>query len=425
VERALRESEELLERKVDERTTELAAANRQLLRQIEEREQVEATLRQMQRLEAVGQLTSGVAHDFNNLLTVILGSMDFLDRDLAEDKHRRRLALAREAAERGAKLTSQLLAFSRRQRLDPKPLDLNGTVSGMRDLLQSTLGGAVQLDFHLDEELWPALVDPTQIELVILNLAINARDAMAVGGRIAIQTRNARLRRSPRRPEEPEPGEYAVIAVRDTGAGMAPEVIEKAFEPFFTTKPVGKGSGLGLAQVYGFAKQSGGGVVIESKVGEGTTVEVYLPRTRTAADASPVRRRDADIGRRERLILLVDDDPAVREIEADCLQHAGYRVLEAASGGRALEIIRARADIEAVVMDFAMPGMNGVELSKQITAQRPGLPILFVTGFGNLDLLGQVGEERVVQKPFRAEDLVWKIENLFRSPSYRISESVT
>jgi signal transduction histidine kinase len=424
VERALRESEELLERKVDERTAELAAANRQLLHQIEEREQVEATLRQMQRLEAVGQLTSGVAHDFNNLLTVVLGSMDFLQRDLTDERHRRRLSLAREAAERGAKLTSQLLAFSRRQRLEPKSLDLNETVAGMRELLQSTLGGAVELEFDLHDALWPALVDPTQIELVILNLAINSRDAMEVGGQISVQTRNARLRRTPRRPEEPDPGEYVVIAVRDTGTGMPAEVVEKAFEPFFTTKAVGKGSGLGLAQVYGFAKQSGGGVVIDSKVGEGTTVEVYLPRTRSIAEPSAGGPSDVAFRRQERLILLVDDDPAVRAIEADYLQHAGYQVVEAASGGRALEIIRERPDIEAVVMDFAMPGMNGVELSRQITAQRPSVPILFVTGYGNLDLLGQVGEDRIVQKPFRAEDMVGKLERLFGAHPHRVPEIV-
>jgi signal transduction histidine kinase/DNA-binding response OmpR family regulator len=412
IERALREGEELLERKVEERTSELAAANRQLLHQMEEREQVEAMLRQMQRLEAIGQLTAGVAHDFNNLLTVVLGSLHFLDRDITDERHRRRLALAREAAERGAKLTGQLLAFSRKQRLEPKPLDLNETLSGMQGLLHSTLGGAVQLEFDIGQPLWPALVDPTQIELVILNLAINARDAMSVGGRISIRTRNARVNHTPRRPEEPEPGDYVVIAVQDTGTGMPPEVIDKAFEPFFTTKSVGKGSGLGLAQVYGFAKQSGGGVVINSKVNEGTTVEVYLPRTRDPTVSASRVPEAGDPRRREGRVLLVDDDPAVRETEADCLRQAGYEVVEAASGGRALEIVQARADLDAIVVDFAMPGMNGVELSHQIDLYHPNLPVLFVTGYGDLDLLKEVGEERIVQKPFRTEDLVRRLEDL-------------
>jgi signal transduction histidine kinase/DNA-binding response OmpR family regulator len=414
IERALRESEELLERKVEERTAELAAANRQLLRQIEEREQVEAMLRQMQRLEAIGQLTAGVAHDFNNLLTVVLGSLHFLDRDITDERHRRRLLLAREAAERGAKLTSQLLAFSRKQRLEPKALNLNETLSGMQGLLQSTLGGAVQLEFDIHQPLWPALVDPTQIELVILNLAINARDAMTVGGRISISTRNARVDHAPRRPEEPDAGEYVVIAVQDTGTGMSPEVIDKAFEPFFTTKTVGKGSGLGLAQVYGFAKQSGGGVAIKSKVGEGTTVEVYLPRTHDAAMSAGRGVDGADQECHEGRILLVDDDPAVRETEAECLRQAGYEVVEAASGGGALEVIQTRADLDAIVVDFAMPGMNGVELSRQIELHRPNIPVLFVTGYGDLDLLREVGEERIVQKPFRSEDLVGKLESLIR-----------
>jgi signal transduction histidine kinase/DNA-binding response OmpR family regulator len=413
-EAALRESEELLERKVDERTGELAAANRELLAQIEERERVEATLRQMQRLEAVGQLTSGVAHDFNNLLTVVLGSIEFLERDPLSDLQRRRLALAREAGERGAKLTAQLLAFSRRQRLEPKAVNLNETVEAMRELLQSTLGGAVHLDIDLGEDLWSALVDPTQIELVILNLAINARDAMTVGGTIRIETRNLALARAPRRPEEPDPGEYVVIAVRDDGAGMSPEVARKAFEPFFTTKPVGKGSGLGLAQVYGFAKQSGGGVALATAPGEGTCVEVYLPRTDGAGRREAGRERRAAPTFARGLVLLVDDDPAVREIEADCLRAAGFEVLEAGSAGAALELVGQRADIEAAVVDFAMPGMNGAEAARQLRARRPDLPVLFVTGYGDLDQLAHVGEDRIVQKPFRPEELTAKVEHLLR-----------
>ncbi|HWE48134.1 MAG TPA: response regulator [Caulobacteraceae bacterium] len=412
-EQALRESEEQLERKVTERTSELAAANRQLVRQIEERERVEATLRQMQRLEAVGQLTSGVAHDFNNLLTVVIGSLDFMQRDATDATNKRRISLAREAAERGAKLTAQLLAFSRRQRLEPKALNLNDTVTGMQDLLQSTLGGAAKLRVVLEPDLWSALVDPTQIELVILNLAINARDALPVGGDLTIETHNETIERRSTRPEDADVGDYVVIAVRDNGAGMAPEIAERAFEPFFTTKPVGKGSGLGLAQVFGFAKQSGGGVSLQTAPGQGTTVKVYLPRAMSAAEARQAPRSATAAKPLHRLMLLVDDDAAVREVEAETLRAAGYGVIETGSGGAAIEQVRDRKDIDAVVMDFAMPGMNGAEVAREIAAIRPDLPVLFVSGFGDLALLGEVGEQRIVQKPFKPEELTAKIEALF------------
>ena len=247
-----------LEVRVQDRTAELAAANRQLMAQIEERERVESTLRQMQRLEAVGQLTSGVAHDFNNLLTVVLGNIGFIERALdnagIDGKTTQRLTYMRAAAERGAKLTDQLLSFSRRQRLEPKVLDLNGTIAGMRDLLQSTIGGSVSIETDLSSRLWPALVDPTQLDIAVLNLAINARDAMEIGGTLKVTTANVRLG-APRAAEEPAAGEYVSIGVSDTGAGMSPEVRTKVFEPFFTTKEIGKGSGLGLSQVLGFAKQ--------------------------------------------------------------------------------------------------------------------------------------------------------------------------
>ncbi len=257
---------EELESRVAERTTELATTNHRLLDQIREREGVKSTLRQMQRLEAVGQLTSGVAHDFNNLLTVVLGNIGFVEKDIAaaglDGKIAQRLGYMRSAAERGAKLTDQLLSFSRRQRLEPRPLDLNETVVGMRDLLQSTMGGTTQIETRLQRGLWSAMVDPTQLELAVLNLAINARDAMQVGGSLTVETKNATLG-PPLSPEEPPAGEYVGVGVNDTGSGMTEEVRAKVFEPFFTTKEIGKGSGLGLSQVLGFAKQSGGGVRIE------------------------------------------------------------------------------------------------------------------------------------------------------------------
>ncbi len=269
----------------------LAEANRELRAQIQERERVEATLQQMQRLEAVGQLTAGVAHDFNNLLTVILTSASFLQSDLEQgapaERSLRRLQYIRESGERGATLTSQLLAFARRQQLTPAAIDLNDTLVSLLSLLKSTLGGSVSIETDTQANIWHALVDPTQIEMIILNLAINARDAMGDSGRLTLGTRNVVISEPALRAEDPSPGEYVVLSVTDTGTGMSEEVLSKAFEPFFTTKEVGKGSGLGLAQVFGFAKQSGGGACIESREGIGTTVKVFLPRTAAPQQVEP------------------------------------------------------------------------------------------------------------------------------------------
>ncbi|HYZ23775.1 MAG TPA: response regulator [Rhodopila sp.] len=402
---------------------EIAAANRQLVRQIEEREKVETTLRQMQRLEAVGQLTSGVAHDFNNLLTVVLGNVAFLQREMAaagaDPRLRRRLDQMGRAAERGAKLTAQLLAFSRRQRLEPKPVNLNDTVTGMRELLQSTMGGSVVIATQLEPTLWLALVDPTQIELIILNLAINARDAMQVGGDLIVSTANTTLTSPPSRPEEPPQGDYVVLSVADTGTGMSEEVLQRAFEPFFTTKEIGKGSGLGLAQVFGFAKQSGGGVRIETELGRGTTVSVFLPRAQAAGHARRERLAEPAAANSNRpsngtLILLVDDDGAVREITAKMLRDLGYDVVEAGSGGAALDLLAREPRIAMSVLDFAMPGMSGAEVAHEVHKQRPGLPVLFITGYADLAALKGVGEDHIVQKPFREADLATKVGRTLR-----------
>jgi signal transduction histidine kinase len=403
---------EELESRVQERTAELAAANRQLLAQIEERERVETTLRQMQRLEAVGQLTSGVAHDFNNLLTVVLGNIGFLEKGLAaaqiDGKLSQRLGYMRTAAERGAKLTDQLLSFSRRQRLEPKALDLNETVAGMRDLLQSTMGGSIRIDTKLTPGLWPALVDPTQIELAVLNLAINARDAMQIGGSFTVKTANVTLG-APFFPEEPPAGEYVEICVADSGTGMSDEVRAKAFEPFFTTKEIGKGSGLGLSQVLGFAKQSGGGVRIESRPGQGTSIHIYVPR----ADPQAVPRGAGAPARRAEhvsaTILLVDDDSAVREITAAMLRDLGHVVLEAGSGGGALDLLERAPKVDLILIDFAMPGMSGAEVARRVQAKRPALPILFITGFADRTALAGVSEAQIVGKPFLDDELAEKV----------------
>jgi signal transduction histidine kinase len=403
---------EELESRVQERTAELAAANRQLLAQIEERERVETTLRQMQRLEAVGQLTSGVAHDFNNLLTVVLGNIGFLEKGLAaaqiDGKLSQRLGYMRTAAERGAKLTDQLLSFSRRQRLEPKALDLNETVAGMRDLLQSTMGGSIRIDTKLTPGLWPALVDPTQIELAVLNLAINARDAMQIGGSFTVKTANVTLG-APFFPEEPPAGEYVEICVADSGTGMSDEVRAKAFEPFFTTKEIGKGSGLGLSQVLGFAKQSGGGVRIESRPGQGTSIHIYVPR----ADPQAVPRGAGAPARRAEhvsaTILLVDDDSAVREITAAMLRDLGHVVLEAGSGGGALDLLERAPKVDLILIDFAMPGMSGAEVARRVQAKLPALPILFITGFADRTALAGVSEAQIVGKPFLDDELAEKV----------------
>ena len=402
-----------LEARVSERTGELEAANRQLVAQIAERERVESTLHQMQRLEAVGQLTSGVAHDFNNLLTVVLGNIGYLEKGFsgsADSKLLQRLSHMRLAAERGAKLTSQLLAFSRRQNLEPKSVDLNSVLTNMRDLLESSLGGSVQINTTFQDDLWQAFVDPTQIELLVLNLAINARDASPVGGSITLETSNATVG-VPRNPEEPPAGDFVVISVSDSGTGMTKEVRAKAFEPFFTTKEVGKGSGLGLSQVLGFAKQSGGGMRVDTGLGKGTNVKVYLPRSTTRGDArvitqllngSPKHQQDA-------VILLVDDDDAVRDVTASMLREIGYEVLEVGSGGAALDLLQSEPKIDLAILDFAMPGMNGVEVARQVRARSPSLPVLFVTGYADMTSLNGLDNVRVLRKPFLESDLAHEV----------------
>ncbi|AWN38704.1 hybrid sensor histidine kinase/response regulator [Methylobacterium radiodurans] len=416
-EAALQALNRTLEARVAERTRELAEANAALEAQIAERERIEEALRLAQRLEAVGQLTSGVAHDFNNLLTVIAGNIEFLERAVSDERSRRRLDMMRGAAARGANLTAQLLAFSRRQRLEPTPVSLNRTVASMRDLLTSSIGGAVRIETALHDGLWPALVDATQVELVILNLAINARDAMAVGGRLTIETANMTVRAGPTRPEHPQPGEYVMVSVSDTGTGMTPEVLARVFEPFFTTKAVGKGSGLGLAQVYGFVKQSGGGLRIDTVPGEGTSIKVYLPRAEAEGAAAPVADAAVDCARAQPpgarpALLVVDDDAGVREVTVTRLVEAGYAVREAASGLQALAALEADPCVDLVVIDFAMPGMNGAEAAIELRKRWPQIPVLFVTGYADTAALAQagaVGVEGIVQKPYRDGELERKV----------------
>ena len=411
----IRRGEALLERRVEERTAELNAANLQLASQITEREKAEAALRQAQRLEAVGQLTSGIAHDFNNLLTVVIGNVEQLQKRIDDPAIQKRLSMMGEASRRGAQLTAQMLAFSRRQKLEPRAVDLNDTVRNMRDLLQSTIGGSVQIiEPDLAEGLWAAMIDPTQIELVILNLAINARDAMNVGGTLKIATANVTLPAS-NELGAPPAGEHVMVSVSDNGSGMTDEVLAKVFEPFFTTKAVGKGSGLGLSQVYGLATQSGGGVVIDTEIGKGTTIKVFLPRAHVVPvidmpSAVSVSATPED----DLMVLVVDDDDAVRAVTAEMLVDLGYVVLQAGSGRAALDVFDQQAGIRAVVLDFAMPGMNGGDVAKELTGRKRGLPILFATGYADADLLASTTEDHIVHKPFDRSELARKLAAALR-----------
>ena len=388
-------------------------ANRQLIEQMAERERAEAALRQAQRIEAVGQLTGGVAHDFNNLLTVLIGNIGLmqdsgqLDPALAE-----RLRAMRAAADRGAVLTGHLLAFARRQPLSPRAVDLNAVIAGMRDLLQSALGQQVHMDMRLAPGLWPALVDPTQIELVILNLAINARDAMPNGGTVTIETANRRYA-PPARPESPPAGDYVALTVRDVGTGMTPEVLARAFEPFFTTKGPGAGSGLGLSQVFGTARQSGGDVQIDSTPGRGAAVTVFLPRAAAPAEGisprlvEPVQPRPATSA----VVLVVDDDAAVRTTTADVLEALGYSVVQAANGAAALEVLSGGSEIDVVLTDVIMTGMSGPELARRAAALFPQLPIVFISGYADpAGIAGVQDRHRLIKKPFRPADLRAVIE---------------
>ena len=389
-------------------------ANARLTEQMEERERTEAALRQAQRLEAVGQLTGGVAHDFNNLLTVLLGNIDLIHAttDAAADPGLvTRLDRMRSAAERGAQLTDQLLAFARRQPLMPRPASLNAVITGMTDLVQSAMGGNIRVVLRLQDTPWPALVDTTQIELVILNLAINARDAMPKGGTLTIETANETLTDVEPMGELPV-GDYVVVRVADTGLGMSQDVAAKAFEPFFTTKAPGQGSGLGLSQVYGLARQSGGGVRIDSATGRGTIVSVFLPRAGTELDGAERGARLAAPkvtgGAR---ILLVDDDEAVRVTTAMILESLGYVIETSVGGIPALARLEEGATFDLLLTDVAMPGMNGPELADRVRARFPDFPIVFFSGYADPDAIaGRQILQRMVRKPFRAIDLAAQIE---------------
>jgi len=386
--------------------------------------EMEDRLRQSQRLESVGQLTGGVAHDFNNLLTVILGNAELLHEQLLDNPKLAPLAgMVVSAGERGAQLTQRLLAFARRQALDPKPVDINQLIAEMDPLLRRSLGGHIEIEFVRGAGLWPALVDPAQLDNALLNLCLNARDAMPEGGRLTIETGHAHLSEDYAASHaDVHPGQYVMLAVSDTGSGIESAYLQRVFEPFFTTKAAGKGTGLGLSMIYGFVKQSGGHISVYSEPGAGTTFRLYLPRsydtataTRRVADARPVT------GGHE-TVLLVEDDPMVRRYACDQLVSLGYSVIEAQSGAQALAILRDGKPVDLMFTDVVMPGMSGRQLVDQAMALRPGLKVLFTSGYtenaivhhGRLDPGVQL-----ISKPYRREDLARRVREVISKPAER------
>ena len=388
---------------------ELAARAAELQVQMDERAKAEEALRQSQKMEAIGQLTGGIAHDFNNLLQAVHGAFDLIRRKPTDAERVRRWADGGlHAAERGAKLTGQLLAFSRMQRLEMRALNVAELLSGIQDMLSRTLGPSISLSLDLDPVKASILADPTQLELAVLNLAINARDAMPEGGVLTIATRA----RTVTQDAELETGNYVEISVSDTGHGMTPDVLARAFDPFFTTKGVGKGTGLGLSQVYGIARQAGGGVHIDSAPGQGTTVTLALRRSITDAPSAAVAVSERRVGEgRGQAVLVIDDDPDVRGFLCASLDGLGYRVVEAADGPSGLAMLdRERPDL--MLVDFAMPGMNGVEVATVARSRRSDLPIILASGFADPSVLkaAAVDSAQMLHKPFSLGELARAVE---------------
>jgi PAS domain S-box-containing protein len=375
-------------------------------------------LRQSQKMEAVGQLTGGIAHDFNNMLTGVIGGLDLIQRNIAAgkmDRVQKYLDAANTSAQRAAALTSRLLAFGRRQSLDLKAIDLNTLVEGMEDLLHRTLGEQIALETYLADDLWAPFTDVSQLESALLNLCINARDAMPDGGKLTVETGNAILdERYTREYPELEPGDYVMLSVTDTGVGMSSSTIEKVFEPFFTTKPVGQGTGLGLSMIYGFARQSGGHVRIYSELDHGTTVKLFLPRSEETVQNNANQMAEAPRGAGE-TVMVVEDDASVRLIVTDVLGELGYSVIEAVDAATALPILQSGQRIDLLITDVGLPGMNGRQLAEVARESRPGVRILFVTGYaenaairsGFLD----PGME-MLTKPFAIDALATKIRDV-------------
>jgi len=390
------------------------AAVARLHAEVARRRDIEEALHHSQKLEAIGQLTGGIAHDFNNLLTTVLGSLDLLDERNLDPRARQLVSSAMRAGERGARLTRQLLAFARKQRFKTEAVDLNALIRDTSDTLSRTIGPPIEIELKLAADLWPVQIDANQLELAILNVAVNARDALPLGGLLLVETANLPAGAT-ERPPQLAPGDYVLLAITDNGIGMSDQVKARAFEPFFTTKEVGKGSGLGLSQVYGIASQAGGTVTLESWPGLGTTIRIYLPRGSTLPTAQPASL-EAPVtqvtghGR----ILLVEDDPQVREFIRICLDEAGYTVAEAGNGPAALKLLESES-IDLLITDFAMPGMNGAELAMRVRTQRPYLPVLLITGYMDEPAVPQPSDIPILpilRKPLRQAELLARVNAL-------------
>jgi signal transduction histidine kinase len=418
---------ETLEDLVASRTRELEAANAALRVEMAERERAEDALRQSQKMEAVGQLTGGLAHDFNNMLAGISGSLEIIRNRIAKGRFGeidRFVGMAAASAERAAALTHRLLAFSRRQTLSPKPTDASALIAGMGELIRRTVGPAVRVEEVHAPGLWTTLCDPNQLESALLNLVINARDAMPDGGVLTVEAANARPD-DPFVPRDPGfgGGRYVVLSVRDTGTGMPPEVVSRAFDPFFTTKPIGEGTGLGLSMVYGFAKQSAGHVSIDSTPGLGTTVRIYLPRYTGDMPEKDIEEAAASMPRARggETVLVVDDEPTVRTLVCDVLGELGYAALEAADAREGLAVLGAGHRIDLLITDVGLPnGMNGRQLADAAITDRPDLRVLFITGYAEKAAMGggQLGPGmEVITKPFALHALANKVGSMITQPA--------
>ncbi|MDJ0391492.1 ATP-binding protein [Roseomonas sp. E05] len=389
--------------------------------EVAERSRTEEALRQSQKMEAVGQLTGGLAHDLNNMLAGITGSLELLKARLAQGRVQemaRYITAAEGAAHRAAALTHRLLAFSRRQTLDPRPTDVDQLVAAMEELLRRTAGPEISLEVSGTKGLWNTLVDPNQLENALLNLCINARDAMPQGGRLTIETANLHLDQDFTRSRDMPAGDYVSLCVTDTGTGISPELVERVFEPFFTTKPLGQGTGLGLSMVYGFVRQSGGQVRIHSAPGQGTTVCLYLPRSDEPAGMVEQGASLAEAPRAAsgETVLVVDDEDTVRMLMVEVLGELGYTTLAAQDAAEGLAILRSEARVDLLVTDVGLPGgMSGGQLAEEGRAVRPGLKVLFITGYAEAAVLGQGLRDpgmQVLTKPFAMESLANRLRQL-------------
>jgi len=424
-EEALRNLNETLEERVSARTRQLAEANEKLLSEMFERERAEEALRHAQKMEALGQLTGGIAHDFNNMLTGIIGSLDLMQRYIADGRAaeiNRFSEAAVSSANRAAALTHRLLAFSRRQSLDRKTLNANDLIHSLEDLLSRTKGDHIELKLLLGKDVWPVSTHVSQLENALLNLVINARDAMPEGGQLCIETANVYLDGSDITTLEPvKAGDYLMIAVSDNGTGMTPKVLAKAFDPFFTTKPIGQGTGLGLSMIYGFAQQSGGHVTLSSLPGQGTSVRLYLPRLRGNEPQdvlSPVVS-EAPSAIAGETVVLVEDDPAVRMLVTDLLKELGYHAYEAEDAKTALPLLESDLRVDLLVTDVGLPGMNGRQLAEIARQHRPQLKVLFMTGYAQnaAERQGFLEEGMdMVAKPFSIDLLANKIRTMIGQP---------